>query len=139
MNLNKAIVIGYLTQDPELRYTANATPVCTFTVATNFSWHDANGLRQQETEFHACVAFGDVAERIAEYMSKGSNIGVEGRLRTESWEHDDHKHYRTKIVVQHATFGARKDRISSVPEEEAVEAAAHPAAVLADRDEDVTF
>jgi single-strand DNA-binding protein len=138
MNLNKAIVIGYLTHDPELRYTAHATPVCTFTVATNVYWQDANGLRQQETEFHACVAFGDVAERIAEYMSKGSNIGVEGRLRTESWDHMDHKHYRTKIIVQHATFGARNDRISSVPEE-AVEAAAQPAAVHADRDADATF
>jgi single-strand DNA-binding protein len=138
MNMNKAIVIGYLTHEPELRYTANATPVCTFTLATNSYRKDASGERVQETEFHSCVAFGDVAERIAEYMSKGSNIGVEGRLRTESWDHMDHKHYRTKIIVQQATFGARKDRGSSVPEE-AAEAAAQPEAVHVDRDEDVTF
>jgi single-strand DNA-binding protein len=123
MNLNKAIVIGYLTQEPELRYSANSTPVCTFTVATNFYWNDGNGLRQQETEFHQCIAFSDLAERIAEYMSKGSNICVEGRLRTESWEHGDHKHYRTKIIVQQATFGAKKDRTSAMPEA-AVETAA---------------
>jgi len=138
MNLNKAIVIGYLTQDPELRYTTTGTPVCTFTVATNFHWNDGNGLRQQETEFHPCIAFGNLGERIAEFMSKGSNICVEGRLKTESWEHGDHKHYRTKIIVQQATFGAKKDRESAATEA-AVETAAQMAAVPAEHDDDVPF
>jgi single-strand DNA-binding protein len=138
MNLNKAIVIGYLTQEPELRYSANATPVCTFTVATNAYWNDGNGLRQQKTEFHSCVAFGDLAERIAQYMRKGSNICVEGRLKTDSWEHGDHKHYRTKIIVQQATFGAKRDRESTEPEA-AIETAAQPAAVHAEGDDDIPF
>ena len=94
MNLNKAIVIGSLTQDPELRYGANGTPVCSFTVATNSYWQDASGNRQQETEFHRCVAFGDLGERIAAFMTKGSHLCVEGRLKTEAWDHGVHKHYR---------------------------------------------
>jgi single-strand DNA-binding protein len=138
MNVNKAIVIGYLTHDPELRYTATATPVCTFTVATNAYRRDAGGERVQETEFHPCVAFGHVGERIAEFMRKGSNICVEGRLRTESWEHGDHKHYRTKIIVQQATFGGKKDREIASPEE-TVQANAQPVAVHAERDDDVPF
>lgn len=117
MNLNKALVIGYLTQEPELRYAASATPVCTFTIATNAYWTDASGRRQQETEYHRCVAFGDLGERIAEFMTKGSNICVEGRLKTDSWEHGDHKHYRTKIIADRATFGTKKDRASDVGEE----------------------
>jgi single-strand DNA-binding protein len=138
MNLNKAIVIGYLTQDPELRYSANGTPVCTFSVATNFHWHNAQGERMQETEFHWCVAFGDLAERIAEFMEKGSNICVEGRLRTESWEHQDHKHYRTKIIVERATFGAKKDR-EDAPHERAVDDPKQAVADGAERDDDIPF
>jgi single-strand DNA-binding protein len=138
MNLNKAIVIGYLTQEPELRYTTSNRPICTFTVATNSYRRDAGGERVQETEFHNCIAFGDLAERIAEYMSKGSNIGVEGRLRTESWVRGDHKDYRTKIIVQQATFGAKRDRESADPET-TVETAAQPAAVQAERDDDIPF
>jgi single-strand DNA-binding protein len=138
MNLNKVLVIGYLTQEPELRYSATTTPVCTFTVATNSYRRDAAGERMQETEFHNCVAFGDLAERIAQYMSKGSNICVEGRLRTESWEHGDHKHYRTKIITERATFGAKKDRESPAPEMTG-EPAAQPVAAQAEDDDDIPF
>ena len=109
MNVNKVIVIGYLTREPELRYGANGTPVCTFTVATNSHWKDGSGERRQETEFHTCVAFGALGERVAEYMSKGSHLCVEGRLKTDSWEHGDHKHYRTKIIAERATFGTKND------------------------------
>jgi single-strand DNA-binding protein len=112
MNVNKAIVIGYLTREPELRYGANGTPVCSFTVATNSNWKDASGERRQETEFHTCVAFGALGERVAAYMSKGSHICVEGRLKTDRWEHGDHMHYRTKIIAERATFGTKKDRES---------------------------
>jgi single-strand DNA-binding protein len=138
MNLNKALVIGYLTHEPELRYGANATPVCNFTVATNFYWNDATGGRQQEAELHRCVAFGDLAERIAEFMTKGSNICVEGRLKTESWEHGDHKHYRTKIIADRATFGAKRDRDSDTGED-AGEDACQPVADTRERDDDVPF
>jgi single-strand DNA-binding protein len=138
MNLNKAIVIGYLTQEPELRYGANATPVCTFTVATNFYWKDTSGTRQQETEFHRCVAFGTLAERIAEFMSKGSNICVEGRLKTDSWEHGDHKHYRTQIIADRTTFGTKKDR-ESEGGGDVGEDMNQPVAGAAAHDDDVPF
>lgn len=138
MNLNKAIVIGYLTHDPELRYSAGGTPVCTFTVATNFSWHDATGARRQETEFHRCVAFGDLGEHIAEFMAKGSHLCVEGRLKTETWDHEDHKHSRTKIIAERATFGAKKDREAATPG--AVEEdLSQPVAGSAPHDDDIPF
>ena len=138
MNLNKVLVIGYLTHEPELRYGANATPVCSFTVATNFYWHDATGERQQETEFHRCVAFGDLAERIAEFMTRGSHICVEGRLKTESWEHGDHKHYRTKIVAERATFGSKRDR-EATGSEAAGEERHSPAVAQTTGDDDIPF
>jgi single-strand DNA-binding protein len=138
MNLNKAMVIGYLTHEPELRYSANATPVCSFTVATNFFRQDATGDRQQETEFHRCVAFGDLGERIAEFMTKGAHICVEGRLKTDSWEHGDHKHYRTKIIAERATFGSKKDRDSASPED-AGDSLTQPAVAHAERDDDIPF
>jgi single-strand DNA-binding protein len=86
-------------------------------VATNFYGYGTNGNRQQETEFHRCVAFGDLGQRIAEFMTRGSHICVEGRLKTESWEHGDHKHYRTKIIVERTTFGTKKDRQTGAGEE----------------------
>ena len=138
MNLNKVIVIGYFTQEPELRYGSNGTPVCSFSVATNFYWTDTGGTRQQETEFHRCVAFGNLGERIAEFMSKGSNICVEGRLKTDSWEHGDHKHYRTKVIAERATFGTKKDRESDASVD-AGEDLHQPVADGTARDDDVPF
>jgi single-strand DNA-binding protein len=138
MNLNKVLVIGYLAHEPELRYGSTATPVCTFTVATNHYWQDTSGARQQETEFHRCVAFGDLAERIAEFMTKGSNICVEGRLKTDTWEHGDHKHSRTKIIAERATFGAKRDRESAAPEGTG-EDHQQPATAPAARDDDIPF
>ena len=136
MNLNRALVIGYLTQDPEMRYSATGTPICTFTIATNFSRKDAGGERQPETEFHQCIAFGDVGERIAEFMAKGSHLCVEGRLRTEKWDHGDHKHYRTRIVVERATFGAKKDR-SAI--EDSLGSPEQPTAAAAEPEDDIPF
>jgi single-strand DNA-binding protein len=138
MNLNKAIVIGYLTQDPELRYGANGSPVCNFTVATNYNWSDAGSNRHQETEFHRCVAFGTLGERVAQFMTKGSNICVEGRLKTESWEHGDHKHYRTKIIAERAIFGTKKDQATEIGGN-ADEELHQPVGSPAGQDDDVPF
>ena len=102
MNLNKALLIGYLTRDPEIRYLTDGTPVCDFGMATNYQTKT-----RKETEFHNLTAFGSTAERIAEFLVKGSLCYIEGRLRTESWERDTIKHSRTKIMVERVVFSPK--------------------------------
>ena len=84
MNLNKAMIIGRITQDLEIKSTNNGTKVLNFSVATNYSYKDANGAKVEQTEFHNIVSFGKQAEVIAQYFVKGQEIFVEGRLVTRS-------------------------------------------------------
>lgn len=108
MNLNKVFLFGNLTRDPELRQTPNGQAVCTFGIATNRSFNNAAGQRQDQVEFHNIVAWGRQAEVIAQYMKKGSSLFLEGRLQTRSW--DDQagaKHTRTEIVIEEFQFGPR--------------------------------
>lgn len=107
MNLNKALVCGRLTRDPELRATANGAPVANFSIATNRSWTQ-DGEKREETEFHNVVIFGRQAETCHQHLRKGDTVLVEGRLQTRSWESDDgQKHYRTEIIADRVTFGPR--------------------------------
>ena len=108
MNLNKAFLFGNLTRDPELRQTPNGQAVCTFGIATNRSFNNASGQRQEQVEFHNIVAWGRQAEVIAQYMKKGSSMFIEGRLQTRSWEDQQGgKHSRTEIVIEEFQFGPR--------------------------------
>ena len=107
MYLNKALIIGNLTRDPEMRALPSGIKVTSFSLATNRSWKDANGARQDATEFHNVVAFAKPAELIAQYCKKGSSLYVEGRMQTRSWEKDGEKKYRTEIVVENFQFGPR--------------------------------
>lgn len=84
-SLNRVLLIGNLTRDPELRYTPQGTPVCSFGLATNRSWQPTAGERQEETEFHRIVAWNKLAELCAELLFKGRKVFVEGRLQTRSW------------------------------------------------------
>ena len=84
MNLNKALIIGRITQDLELKSTNNGTKVLNFSVATNYVYKDANGNKVEQTEFHNVVSFGKQAETIAQYFVKGQEIFVEGRLQTRN-------------------------------------------------------
>jgi len=86
MYLNKAIVIGNLTRDPELRSLPSGIKVCTFSLATNRVWKDKNGARQESADYHNVVVFGRQAETVAQYMKKGNSILVEGRMQTRSWD-----------------------------------------------------
>ena len=100
MDLNKVMIIGRLTRDPEIRTTTGGTNVASFSLATNFGWNDASGNRQDKTEYHNCVAWRKLADIIGQYLKKGSKIYVEGRLETRSWEDQaGTKKYRTEIVV----------------------------------------
>lgn len=100
MDLNKATIIGRLTADPESRTTPNGQSVVSFTVATNFTWTDANQQKQEKVEFHNIVAWRKLAEIITQYLKKGSKIYIEGRLQTRSWEDQNgNKKYRTEIIA----------------------------------------
>jgi single-strand DNA-binding protein len=108
MYLNKAFIYGNLTRDPEMRGLPSGGQVASFGVATNRTYKDKNGQKQEATEFHNVVAFGRTAEVIGQYLKKGRPIFVEGRIQTRSWEgkEDGKKQYRTEIVVENFQFGA---------------------------------
>lgn len=109
MYLNKAIVIGNLTRDPELRSLPSGIKVCTFSLATNRVWKDKNGAKQESADYHNIVVFGRQAETVAQYMKKGNSILVEGRMQTRSWDDktSGEKKYRTEIVADRTQFGPK--------------------------------
>ncbi len=110
MYLNRAIIIGNLTRDPELKTLPSGMTVASFGVATNRVWKDKNGQKQESTDFHNIVVFGRQAETAAQYLRKGASVLVEGRIQTRSWDAPDGtKKYRTEIVADRIQFGPRKD------------------------------
>lgn len=107
MYLNKAMIIGNLTRDPELKSLPSGIKVCNFSVATNRVWYDKEKGKQENTDYHNVVVFGRTAETVAQYMKKGNSILVEGRMQTRSWDADGGKKYRTEIVADTVQFGPR--------------------------------
>jgi single-strand DNA-binding protein len=107
MYLNKAFIIGNLTRDPELKALPSGMKVCSFGIATNSVFKDKEGKRQENTEFHNIAAFGKTGELAAQYLKKGSQVYVEGRLQTRSWESNGEKKYRTEIIATTVQFGNR--------------------------------
>jgi single-strand DNA-binding protein len=105
-NLNKVMLIGRLTHDPEVRTTPNGQTVATFSVATSRQWKDAQGAPQSQTEFHNIVAWRKLAEISQQYLNKGKQIYVEGYLQTRSWvgQQDNIKRYRTEVVADNIIF-----------------------------------
>jgi single-strand DNA-binding protein len=108
MYLNKVFLYGNLTRDPELKALPGGSQVANFGIATNRSFKDKAGQRQEATEFHNIVAFGRTAEVIAQYCKKGRPLYIEGRITTRSWDDKEtgKKNYRTEIVVENFQFGA---------------------------------
>jgi len=101
MNLNKAMIIGNLTRDPEIRNTATGQSVASFAIATNLVWKDQSGQKQEKVEFHNIVAWRRLAEICGQYLKKGAKVYVEGRLQTRDWVGQDGiKRYRTEIVAE---------------------------------------
>lgn len=132
MNLNKAMIIGNLTRDPELRNTASGQSVVSFSVATNMVWTDQSGQQQKKTEFHNIIAWRKLAEICAKYLHKGSKVYLEGRLQTTDWTGQDGiKRYRTEIVLENMIMldnkggisgdtnrsGANNEAVIEIPEE----------------------
>jgi single-strand DNA-binding protein len=109
-SVNKVILIGHLGRDPEKKYTSSETPraITKFTLATNESWNDRDGNRQERTEWHRVVVWGRLAEICAEYLSKGRQVYVEGRLQTRNWDDDQgNKRYITEVVADNLVFLGR--------------------------------
>lgn len=115
MNVNKAIIVGNITRDPELKSLPSGQQVASFSVATNEVFKGSDGQKQERTEFHNIVAWGKTAENIAQYMRKGSQIYIEGKIQTRSWEKDGEKKYRTEIVALNVQFGAKPKGEGSSP------------------------
>jgi len=101
MHLNKVMIIGNLTRDPEVKTTPSGQTVASFAVATNFSWVDQSGKRQEKPEFHNIVAWRKLAEICGTYLFKGKQVYIEGRLQTRDWtDQNGIRKYRTEIIAE---------------------------------------
>jgi len=109
-SLNKCMIIGNLGADPEMRYTANGAAVTTFNVATNEQWTGADGQRNEHTEWFSVVTWNRLAETCSQYLAKGRQVYVEGRMRTRSWDgQDGQKRYRTELIADTVRFLGGRD------------------------------
>lgn len=120
MTLNKAMLIGHLGKDPEIRYTKSGQAVASFSIATDDSFKDAQGNRQERTEWHNVVAFGKLADFAQNYLKKGRLVYVEGRLRTSDWtDKENVKHFKTEINANNIRFvGPRPQGEGAAPRAE---------------------
>lgn len=107
MYINKVILYGNLTRDPELKALPSGSQVASFGIATNRTYKDKDGNKQEQTEFHNVTMFGKQAEIASQYLKKGRPVFIEGRLQTRSWDDKDSgkKMYRTEVVVDNFQFG----------------------------------
>lgn len=123
-SLNKAMLIGNLGKDPEIKYTPEGLAIAKFSMATKEQWKDKDGQKQDKTEWHNIVAFGKLAEICGEYLAKGKQVYIEGRIQTRSWDDKDgNKKYTTEIVANTMQMLGKADASSkgaTVSEENAV-------------------
>lgn len=116
MNLNRAMIIGNLTRDPELRTTPNGQNVSNFSVATSSQWTDSAGQKQERTEYHNIVAWGKLADICSQYLGKGRKVYLEGRLQTREWEaQDGSKRNRTEIIAENMIMLDRAPATGGAP------------------------
>ena len=115
-SVNKVVLLGRLGRDPETRYASDGgTPICHLAVATSRRYKDRDGNRGEETEWQNVVLFGKTAEIAQQYLQKGSEVYIEGRLRTRSYEKDGVKRYSTEIIGESMQLGARPTDVSAKP------------------------
>lgn len=107
MYVNRVTLYGNLTRDPEPKALPSGVAVANFSIATNRTYKDRDGKKQEDVEYHNVVAFGKQAELITQFLKKGSGIYLEGRLQTRSWDKDGVKQYRTEVVVEEFQFGPK--------------------------------
>ena len=107
MYINKVLIYGNLTRDPELKSLPSGMQVCSFSLATNRRYKDREGAWQEATDFHNIVVFGRQAETSAQYLKKGASAFIDGRIQTRSWDKDGVKQYRTEIIADRVQFGPK--------------------------------
>jgi len=135
MNLNKVVLIGRLTQDPEVRSTPSGQNVATIRMATNRTWHDqTSGQKKDATEYHTIVAWGRLGEIAGQYLKKGGLAMIEGRLQTRSWDDKNtgQKRYMTEIVAENLQLGPRPAGTASYDSRPAAPAQTAPAGIPED-------
>ena len=132
--VNKVILIGNLGRDPEISYTSAGLAVARFSIATSETWKDkSTGDKKEKTEWHRVVAFGKLAEICGEYLIKGKQIFIEGRLQTSSWEKDGVTRYSTDIIASDMKMlGSKNDYVQEKPAED-------PAMPEHQTDDDIPF
>ena len=109
-SLNKCMIIGNLGADPEMRYTANGSAVTNFNVATSRQYTTGDGERREETEWFSVVTWNRLAETCSQYLAKGRQVYVEGRMQTRSWEgQDGQRRYKTELIADTVKFLGRRD------------------------------
>ena len=115
--MNKAMVIGNLGNDPEIRYTQKGTAVATFSVATTEKWKDADGVQQEHTDWHRIVAWKGLAEICGDHLKKGSKVYIEGKMQTRKWEEKGIIRYTTEIIAKSMEMlgGKNVDKESASP------------------------
>jgi len=115
MYINKAMIVGNLTRDPEQKTLPSGIAVTTFSLATNRVYKDKEGNKQENVDYHNIVVFGRQAETSGQYLKKGQSAFVEGRMQTRSWEQDGVKKYRTEVVADSVQFGPKSGSVSDTP------------------------
>lgn len=114
-SVNRVILLGNLGADPDLKYVPGGKAVCNLRVATQETWKDKSGVKQEKTEWHRVTVWGDMGENCSKYLAKGRSVYVEGRLQTRSYDKDGQKHYATDVVAERVVFlgGARGEGVAS--------------------------
>lgn len=140
-SVNKVILVGNLGRDPEMRFLPNGDAVCNFSVATTESWKGKDGQKQEKTEWHRCNAFRKLAEIAGEYLKKGSQVYIEGRLQTREWEKDGVKRTQTEVIVSEMRMlGSRSGAGGSSGEPAPKPSAGEtPLEKIANMDDDIPF
>lgn len=135
--INKAIIVGNLGRDPEVRYTPDGTAVANFSVATSETWNDKqSGEKKERTEWHRVVAWRRLGEICGEYLHKGSQVYVEGKLQTRSWEQDGVTRYTTEIIATTVQFLGGRDGGSGRPASSSRPDQGYPEPPMMDTQED---
>lgn len=118
-SVNKVILVGNLGRDAEMKHTPSGSAVSSFSVATTEKWTGKDGQKQEKTEWHRCVLWGKQAEAVSQYLTKGKQVYLEGRLETRQWEKDGQKHYSTEVKVDNVVLlgggGAERQPVTLGP------------------------
>jgi len=114
--VNRVTLLGYLGRDPEIRYTPSGTAVASFSIATTETWKNRDGEKQEHTEWHQIVAWSRLAEICSEYLAKGSQVYIEGRIRTNEWEDTDgNKRSKKEVIASTVQFLSRSESARTEP------------------------